>query len=159
MPTDMFLKIEGIKGESKDSKHKDEIEILSWSWGMNQIGSFHRGGGGGAGKVEMQDLVLSKYVDKSTPELMLHCCNGKHISEAVLTVRKAGETALEYLKITFNDLLVSHISQAGTEGDLVNESCTLNFTKFKSEYQEQKLDGTGESPVTAGWDLKKNEKV
>jgi type VI secretion system secreted protein Hcp len=159
MPTDIFLKIEGIKGESKDKKHPDEIEISSFSWGMNQTGSFGTGGGGGSGKVHVQDVSFQKYIDKATAELQLHCCNGKHIPEAVLTVRKAGENPLEYLKITFNDLLVSHISQAGASGDKVVESFSINFTKYKSEYVEQKADGSGHPPVTAGYDLSKNEKV
>jgi type VI secretion system secreted protein Hcp len=90
MAVDMFLKIDDVKGESKDSKHKDEVDVLSWSWGMSQSGTMHAGSGGGAGKVNVQDLSLTKYVDKGSPNLMMSCCSGKHYKEALLTVRKAG---------------------------------------------------------------------
>jgi type VI protein secretion system component Hcp len=99
MAVDMFIKIGDIKGESMDSKHKGEIDVLSWSWGMSQSGNAHVGGGAGAGKVNVQDLTLTKYVDSCTPLLMLKVCNGKHYPEALLTVRKAGENPVEYLKI------------------------------------------------------------
>src|SRR5258707_2678274 len=106
MAVDMFLKIDDIKGESKDSKHKDEVDVLAWSWGMSQSGTTHTGGGGGAGKVSVQDISVIKYVDKSSPVLQLACCNGKHFKEALLTVRKAGETPLEYLKITMKEVII-----------------------------------------------------
>src|SRR5690348_6092500 len=99
MAVDMFLKLDGIKGESLDSKHKDEIQIESFSWGLAQTGTMSAGMGGGAGKVNVHDISVTKYVDKSSPELMLACCNGKHIPSGLLTVRKAGEKPLEYLKI------------------------------------------------------------
>ena len=94
MAVDMFLKLSAIKGESKDVKHKDEIDVLSWSWGMSQSGTAHMGGGAGAGKVAVQDLNFTHYIDKSSPTLMLHCCNGKHIKSAMLTRPQGGrETA------------------------------------------------------------------
>src|SRR6478736_1488135 len=100
MAVDMFIKIGDIKGEAKDKAHKEEIDVLAWSWGMSNSGSAHMGGGAGAGKVNVQDLSFTKYVDKSTPDLMLACCVGKHYGTAVLIVRKAGEVPLEYIKIT-----------------------------------------------------------
>src|SRR6476660_2723852 len=98
MAVDMFIKIDTVDGESKDSKHKGEIDVLAWSWGMSNSGSAHTGGGAGAGKVNVQDLSFTKYIDKSSPDLMLACCNGKHFPDANLVVRKAGEKPLEYLK-------------------------------------------------------------
>ena len=74
MAVDMFLKLDGIKGESQDHKHKDEIHIESFSWGMNQTGAHGVGGGGGAGKVSVHDISITKFVEKSTSALMLHCC-------------------------------------------------------------------------------------
>src|SRR5712692_7947485 len=100
MAVDMFLKLDDLKGESIDAKHKDAIDILSWSWGMSQSGTTHSGGGGGAGKVSVSDISITKHVDRATPSLMLSCCNGKHFKQAVLTVRKAGEKPLEYIKLT-----------------------------------------------------------
>ena len=85
MAVDMFIKMDGIKGESGDKSHKEEINVLAWSWGMSNSGSAHLGGGAGSGKVNVQDLSLTKYIDKSSPDLMLCCCNGKHIAKAQLT--------------------------------------------------------------------------
>jgi type VI secretion system secreted protein Hcp len=159
MAVDMFLKLDGIKGESKDHKHKDEIHIESFSWGLSQTGTFGAGGGGGAGKVNVHDISITKYLDKSSPALMLHCCNGKHIKEGFVTVRKAGEKPLEYLKIKLEDILVSGVQHAGHGTENLTESLSLNFAKFKMEYMHQKEDGSGEPGGEMGWDTKKNEKM
>jgi len=160
MAVDIFLKLTDIKGESKDHKHKDEIDIHSYSWGMTQIGSFGAGGGGGTGKVNVHDITLTKNLDKATNVLYLRCASGKHIPEGILTVRKAGEKPLEYLKITFNDIIVSSSQTAGhSGGDTVQETLSLNFSKVKIEYQEQKADGTGHPATTFGWDVKANQKI
>lgn len=159
MAVDMFLKLDGIKGESVDHKHKDEIHIESFSWGMNQTGAHGTGGGGGAGKVQIHDISVTKFVEKSSTELMLHCAGGKHIKEGLITVRKAGEKPVEYLKIKLTDILISGVQLAGQGSDLLTENVTLNFAKFAVDYTEQKPDGTPGSPVTMGWDIKKNEKA
>jgi type VI secretion system secreted protein Hcp len=158
MAVDMFLKLDGIKGESKDHKHSGEIHIESFSWGMSQTGAHGTGGGGGAGKVSVHDISITKFVDKSSPSLMLCCCNGKHIPNGLITVRKAGEKPLEYMKIKLVDILVSGVQHAGHGSDLLTENVTLNFAKFHLEYQEQKPDGTGSPAGEMGWDVKKNEK-
>jgi len=159
MAVDVFLKLDGIKGESADHKHKDEIHIESFSWGLNQTGTHGAGGGGGAGKVSVHDISISKFVDKASPELMLACANGKHIKEATITVRKAGEKPLEYLKIKLTDILISGV-QASTGGELLSENVTLNFAKFQLEYQEQGPDGAAKGgPVMMGWDVKSNQKA
>ncbi len=160
MATDMFLKIGDIKGESSDSKHKGEIDVLAWSWGLTQSGTMTAGGGGGAGKVSVQDISLTKYVDKSSPMLILACCNGKHFKEAVLTVRKAGEKPLEYLKITMKQLLVSSLSTGGSAGeDRLKENVALNFAEFKVAYVPQKADGSSEPAIEVGWNIAENIKV
>ena len=160
MAVDMFIKIGDLKGESVDDKHKDEIDVLAWSWGMSQSGTTHLGTGAGAGKVNVQDISFTKYVDKSSPNLMQYCCNGKHFAEALLTVRKAGETPLEYLKIKLTDLMITAVSTGGSGGeDRLTENVTLNFAEFKVEYTPQKKDGTGDAAVTIGWDVAKNVKV
>src|ERR1044071_3487313 len=125
MAVDMFLKLDGIKGESQDSKHKDEIHIESFSWGMSQTGAHGTGGGGGAGKVHVHDISITKFADKASAALMLHCCNGKHIPNGLITVRKAGDKPLEYLKIKLEDILVSGVQFAGHGGDLLSENLTL----------------------------------
>jgi type VI secretion system secreted protein Hcp len=160
MAVDMFLKLDGIKGESKDAKHKDEIHIESFSWGLNQTGAHGAGGGGGAGKVSVHDISVTKFLDKASPELMLACCNGKHIKEGLITVRKAGENPVEYLKIKLSDILISGVQNAGHGSDLLTENLTLNFAKFHVDYQEQGKDGKAAGgPVSMGWDVKANTKA
>jgi type VI secretion system secreted protein Hcp len=160
MAVDTFIKLDGIKGEAQDSKHKDEIDVLSWSWGLTQTGTMHGGGGGGAGKVNVHDLNFTKYVDKSSCDLMLRCCSGKHIPSAELTVRKAADKPLEYLKIKLEEILVTSFQTSGSAHDeRQTENVTLNFAKFKVEYQIQKPDGSGTNAGNAGWDIKKNVKV
>ena len=160
MAVDMFMKIGDVKGESKDDKHKDEIDVLAWSWGMSQSGTTHLGTGGGAGKVSVQDLSFTKYIDKSSMNLMTSCCNGKHYPEAKLTVRKAGETPLEYLTITMKDCLITAVSTGGSGGeDRLTENVTINFAQFVAEYKPQKADGSGDAGVFSKWDIAKNVKL
>ncbi len=160
MAVDMFLKIDDVKGESTDDKHKGEIDVLAWSWGMNQSGTTHMGGGGGSGKVSVHDLSLTKYVDKSSPNLMLATCNGKHFKEALLTVRKAGEKPLEYIKISMKEVIVSSVSTGGSGGqDRLTENITLNFAEFKIAYTPQKEDGSGDAAVEAAYHIAKNVKI
>jgi len=158
MAVDMFLKLDGIKGESQDHKHKDEIHLESWSWGMSQTGAHGTGGGGGAGKVNVHDISITKFLDKASPALMLHCCNGKHIKSGLVTVRKAGEKPLEYLKVKLEDILISGVQHAGHGSDLLTENVTINFAKFHVEYTEQKADGSGSPGGEMGWDVKANQK-
>jgi len=158
MAVDMFIKIADIKGESTDDKHKDEIDVLSWSMGAAQSGTSGIGGGGGAGKVTMQDLTFTKYVDKATPTLFKMCCSGTHIDKVLLTVRKAGGTALEYLKISLEDAIVSSTSTGGSGGqDRLTENISLNFAKVKVEYTPQTAKGAGEATILHGWDLAANK--
>jgi type VI secretion system secreted protein Hcp len=158
MAVDMFLKLTGIKGESGDHKHKDEMHIESFSWGVHQTGAHATGGGGGAGKVSVNDISVTKFLDKASCALMLHSCSGKHIPEGLITVRKAGDKPLEYLKIKLWDILIAGVQHAAHGGDLLSENVALNFAKFHVEYQVQKPDGTGEPGGEMGWDVKKNEK-
>jgi type VI secretion system secreted protein Hcp len=160
MAVDMFLKIEGVDSESVDSSHSGEIDVLAWSWGMSQSGTTHAGPGAGAGKVNVQDISVTKWVDKASPTLQLYCCNGKHIPSAVLTVRKAGETPLEYIIITMTDVLVSAVSTGGSGGeDRLTENLTLNFAKVEFAYTPQKTDGSGDTAVKYTWDIAKNVKA
>jgi type VI secretion system secreted protein Hcp len=161
MAVDMFLKLDDVKGESQDDKHKDEIDVLAWSWGMHQSGTTHLGGGGGSGKVSVQDISITKYVDKASPNLMMACCNGKHYKEALLTVRKAGESPLEYIKLTMKEVIVSNVSTGGSGGeDRLTENVTLNFGEYKIDYQAQGPDGKAAGgPVSAAWNVAKNVKA
>lgn len=157
MAVDMILKIEGVDGESVIQDHEDEIDVLAWSWGMSQSGSMHVGGGAGSGKVNIQDVSLTKYVDKSSPNLMRACCNGEHLTEATLTVRKAGKDALDYLKIKMSPVLVTSLDTGGSGGeDRLTENVTLNFAKVEVGYTPQKKDGTGDAEISLIWNVEKN---
>jgi type VI secretion system secreted protein Hcp len=157
---DYFLKIAGIVGESTDDKHKDEIDLESWSWGANQNGTSSGGGGGGAGKVSMQDFHFVMRHNKASPLLMKACATGQHIPEAQLTCRKAGGEQQEYMTIKFADLLVSSYQTGGSNGDVIpTDQIALNFSKIEHEYKPQKADGTLDSPVKAGYDLKTNKSL
>jgi len=151
---DMFLKLTNIKGEALDSKHKDEIEVLSWSFGASQTGSAHLGTGSGTGKVAIQDLTVTHYVDTSSTDLLKHLTNGKHIDEGMLVVRKAGGTHLEYLKIKMIQVMVTHISNGGGAGqDRVTENVTLNFRKFTQIYTPQDDKGNAKPSSEFTWDI------
>ena len=157
---DSFLKIDGIEGESQDHKHKNEIDITSFSWGASNGGTFSTGGGGGAGKVNMQDFHFTMTINKASVKLMLACAGGDHIKSAILTCRKAGKDQQEFYKVTFHDLLVSSYQSGGGHGEtLPVDSISLNFAKVEKEYKEQKADGTLGGAIKAGWDMKLNKKV
>ncbi len=162
MAVDMFIKIGDLEGESADKSHGKEIDVLAWSWGMSQSGNMHQGGGGGAGKVSIQDISITKWIDKSSPNLMMACSNGKHFPEAKLTVRKAGgESPIEYLIITLKEVLVSSVSTGGSGGeDRLTENVSLNFAQVLVDYQPQKADGAKDGgPVKYGWNIRENVKV
>jgi type VI secretion system secreted protein Hcp len=160
MAVDMFIKIGDLKGEAQDEKHKGEIDVLAWSWGMSQSGTTHMGSGGGAGKVSVQDLSFTKYIDLSSTELMLACCNGKHFDEATLIVRKAGEEPLEYVTIVMKDLIISSVSTGGSGGeDRLTENITLNFATVNVTYAEQSSKGVAGATPTMGWDIAANVKA
>jgi type VI secretion system secreted protein Hcp len=157
MAVDMFITIGDIKGESIDDKHKDQIEVLSWSWGMTQTGTSHAGQGGGIGKVDVQNLVFTKYIDRASPALIKWCCKGTHFDKAILTVRKAGGDALEYLKIELFNGLISQISVGGAGGaERLTENIGLNFAAFKYAYTPQTSKGAGDAVVPASWNIAKN---
>jgi len=146
MAVDMFLRLDGIKGESQDSKHKDEIHIESFSWGMSQAGAF---GAGGTGRASVHDISITKRIDKSTPLLMLSCANGKHIPTGLITVRKAGDKPVEYLKIKLEDILISSVQMAGKLNGTPSDAVALDVKKMYFSYYQQAADGTLMPPITA----------
>jgi type VI secretion system secreted protein Hcp len=158
--TDYFLKLDGIDGESTDSKHKNEIDVLSFSWGVSQTGTHQAGGGGGAGKAQPSDLSLAMRVCKASPKLFLSCATGEHIKTGKLVIRKAGGEQQEYMTILLSDVLVSSYQAGGSGGgDLPIDSFSLNFGKIEFEYKPQKPDGSLDSPVKTGYDYKANKMV
>ncbi len=141
---DYFLKIDGIEGESQDAKHKNEIQLVSWSFGATNHGTAAAGLGMGAGKVQMGDFHFVMHANKASPKLFLACCNGDHIKKAVLTCRKAGKDQQEYLKWTFTEFLISSYQTGGTShSDVIPlDQISINHTECQFDYKEQKADGT-----------------
>ncbi|QCP54383.1 type VI secretion system tube protein Hcp [Trinickia violacea] len=160
MAQDIFIKIHGIDGESPDSAHKNEIEVKSWGWHILQQSSMHTGSGGGAGKATVEDLAFEHLVDRASPNLMKYCLTGKHIDQAVLTVRKAGGNPLEFLKITMSDVIVTHVNPSGSNtDDGILEHVRLSFSRVKQEYVVQNAQGGSGGAVTASYDIKGNKEA
>ena len=160
MAVDMFLEIEGVKGESSDKTHPGKIDLLAWSWGLSNSGTFHGGTGGGAGKANFQDLSVTKYIDAASATLMLACASGKHFKTGKIIVRKAGESPLEYLIIEITNILVSSYSTGGSGGEeRLTENVSLNFQKVKVTYWTQSEKGGKGDSYPFGWDIAANSKL
>src|SRR6266516_7925097 len=149
----LFLKIDGIQGESRDAKHKGEIDLESFSWAEVNAGSPGGGGGvGGAGKVQIEDLHVVMKMNKASPLLFLACATGQHLKQAILTARKAGKAQLEFLVFKFTDLLVSSYQTGGSADLEPTDHVSFNFSRVELEYRPQKPDGSLDTPVKSGWD-------
>jgi type VI secretion system secreted protein Hcp len=157
MAVDMFLKIEGIKGESRDSQYSGTIDVESFSWGASNSGSASVGGGSGAGKADIQDFHFVTRTNVATMPLLTNLVSGKHITEAYLYVRKAGEKAATYLEWKLEEVMVSSYQIAGSGGeDVTLDQFSLNFAKVTGSYREQRADGSLNSPTTFTFDLVAN---
>lgn len=180
---DYFLKIDGIEGESQDAKHKNEIDIESFSWGETNSGSAAHGGGAGAGKVSAQDFRFVMRFNKASPKLFLATASGEHLKQAILTARKAGKEQADFLKWTLTDCLVTSY-QTGANTVAVTESVggtgepspevtagrnagsgepvdefSLDFARLEVSFTTQNADGRPGAVETAGWNFSANKKV
>src|SRR5262245_9637159 len=127
MAGDIFAKIGDIKGESVDAKHKDEIEVLSFSWGVANPAPPAGGGGGGAGRAIFQYLSIVHNIDKASPLLLQAGATGTHLKDATITHRKAGKTQQEFLVVKLNDIIITGVTHGGTAGEPAAETVTLAF--------------------------------
>jgi type VI secretion system secreted protein Hcp len=160
MAQDIFIRFNGIEGESQDFKHKGEIEVLRWGWAVNQTSNMHSGSGGGAGKSTVHDLHFEHYIDKSSPNLLQYCLTGKHIPEAVLTVCKAGGSPLDYLQITLQELIITQVHPVGYyRMRSPREKIALSFTRVKMDYIPQNEQGNSMGTVSMGYDIKANTEI
>jgi type VI secretion system secreted protein Hcp len=157
MASDIFAKIGDIKGESLDAKHKDEIEVLSFSWGVSNTGSSGSGGGGATGKAVFQDLQIVHGIDNATPALLKACAAGQHIKDATITHRKAGKGQQEFLVITLNDVTIAAVSHTGDEVEPYVEAVSLKFAKVDFHYRKQRTDGSLDPGEHFKYDLKANK--
>lgn len=154
---DFYIKLEGINGESKDSKHKDWIDVLTFSYGVSQSSSMFSGGGGGVGKASFDSLTFSHYVDRATPNLFKYCAAGKHIPKVEVSACKAGDGSQEYMRVILNDVLVTHAGPTGsTEDSRVRETVSLSYAKIEIQVKEQNADGSMKSNVIGTWNVKEN---
>jgi type VI secretion system secreted protein Hcp len=150
--TDIFAKLGDIKGESLDDKHKDEIEVLSWSWGVTNPVSL-AGSGAAIGMAHFHDLSFTHKIDKASPVLMQACATGVHLKEATITHRKAGKGQQEFLVIKMNDVIITALADADS-GDTSTETVSLAFAKINVEYKPQKADGSLDAGIHFKYDLK-----
>ena len=155
MASDIFAKIGDIKGESFDAKHKDEIEVLSFSWGVTNTGNI--GTGGGAGRATFQDLSIVHKIDKATPRLLEACATGGHLKDATITQRKAGKGQQEYLIIKMNDVIITGVALADSSGAAGSETVSMAFAKVDLEYKPQKPDGSLDAGIHFKFDIKANQ--
>lgn len=134
---DCFLKVDGVEGESTDDNHKDEIDVLSWSWGVQQSGTMAHGGGGGEGKASFNDFNFTHHVDKASPVLLKACATGQHIKEAVVVGEKSSDVdrggASQFFKYTFTDVIISSYQEAGDKSRDVTDSAAFRFASVKVE--------------------------
>ena len=159
MAVDVFAKLGDIKGESIDDKHKDEIEVLSYSWGVSNAGSMSFGTGGGEGKATFHDLSFTHKIDKASPVLMQACATGVHLKEGTITHRKAWKGQQEYLVIKMNDIIVTGVTHGGSGADGSSENVSIAFAKVNVEYKPQKPDGSLDAGIIFKYDLKANKEA
>jgi type VI secretion system secreted protein Hcp len=156
LASDIFAKLGDIKGESIDDKHKDEIEVLSWSWGLANPG-LSTSGRAAARKPSFHDLSFTHKIDKASPLLLRGCATGQHLKEAMITRRKAGKGQQEFLVIKMNDVVITSVEESDSGGDSQVEMVTLAFAKVNVEYRPQKADGSLDAGVHFKYDLKSNK--
>ena len=160
MAIDMFLKIEGVSGESKDTNHKDWTDLVSFDWGADQSGSMSSGGGGGAGKVNFNDLKVVCAIDKAAPTILKNCAVGQHISKVEVSVCKAGGTQIEYSRTTLEDVLVTSVKFIGAQdSDVLKIRYAFQAAKVKTQYWEQSDKGSKGAEVQMAFNIKENKSI
>lgn len=160
MSADIFLKIEGITGESQDANHQGWTNVDSFTWGATQPGNMATGGGGGAGKVQYRDLVIQAKIDKGTPAVMRYLSNGKHISKVEISVCKAGGKQIEYCRITLEDVLITNVLFSGvSRQDLIGITYQFQAARVKNQYWEQSASGGKGAESQSGWNIKENKEI
>ncbi|MDE2613581.1 MAG: type VI secretion system tube protein Hcp [Burkholderiales bacterium] len=153
MAIDTHIKFDGVEGESTHQDHKGEIEVLSWTWGVSNVGQ-SAGGGSGKGKASGGDLHITHLYDKASPVLAKKCVQGVHFPTVVLTSRKSGEGQKDFLKITMKEVFVTTVSPAGGSGGDIHESVSMSYGSIEFAYKPQDTKGTLGGEVKFSWDTK-----
>jgi type VI secretion system secreted protein Hcp len=160
MATDVFAKIGDVKGESQDDRHKDEIEVQSWSWGMSHQSLQAVGSGATTGRASFADLAFTHRLDKASPLLMKACATGDHFREAIITARKSGGGQREFLIIKMSDVTITSVAPSGTaDNPAVMESVSLQFAKVDLEYKAQNPDGSLQAGTRFAFDIGANRVI
>ncbi|MES2118934.1 MAG: type VI secretion system tube protein Hcp [Pseudomonadota bacterium] len=160
MAIDVYLQIDGIKGESNDSAHMGWIEISTANMGVSQPKSATSSTAGGhtAERCEHRSIALTKLADLSTPILMQTCSAGKTIAKAKLEFMRADGQGdrVKYYEVELENVLIGSITQAVHQGDILHDSLGLKFSKIKWKYTQQKISGGAGGNTSGGWDLSAN---
>ncbi|MFP5209041.1 MAG: Hcp family type VI secretion system effector [Acidobacteriota bacterium] len=156
MSVDYFLKLDGIEGESLDEKHKNEIQIMSWSWGASNVSSVSGTGGSGAGKVSLSDFNIMANFDKATPKFFKSVCAGTHIKTGTMSAIKAGADGKPYLKVDFKELFITSLQISGSS-EIPAVSLSFSYNEIKIDYSTQNEQGNLTSTGPVGYDLKGNK--
>jgi type VI secretion system secreted protein Hcp len=163
MAYDAFLKLDGVTGESQKDKHKGEIELLSFSWGVSNPTSTSHGTGLASGKSQHADFSVVKNTDKSSVTLFQNCCSGKHFPKATIALQKStgGTSGETYLTYDFEKVFITHVSWAGNTsgGDSPQETVSFTYEAVKIAYKAQNADGSLGAQQMGGWNQATNSKV
>ena len=162
MPSDAFFKVDGVEGESTDSKHKSEIEVLSFSWGVTQAitGTVSSSGTFSGQRCDMSPLVVQKLLDKASPKPAQACAAGEHFNSAILTLCRAGGDKQPYMEYKLSDVLIASVrSAARGEGGVPTEEVVLRYAKIEMTTRRSAPTGSLPARAPVGWDLKENKKV
>jgi len=156
MAVDYFLKLDGIQGESQVTDHKDEIQIMSWSWGASQVSSVSGTGGSGAGKADLSDFSIMTYFDKATPKFFKAICAGTHIKSGTVSAIKSGAEGKPYLKVDFKELFVRSLQISGSS-EVPSVSIAFTYNEIKIDYSTQNEQGNLASTGPVTYNLKENK--
>ena len=156
MSVDSHIKFDGVEGESTHKDHKNEIEVLSWTWGVSQPSALS-GGGSGKGKAVPGDFHFTHHYDKASPVLSKFCASGKHFKDAKLTARKAGEGQKDFLVLTMKEVFVTSVQPAGSSGGDIVESVSCSYKDIEFAYKAQDDKGGLGGEVKFGWNVATTE--
>lgn len=155
----LYLKVDGAPGESKDSKHKEWVDLDSFHWGVVQPHTAGTGGGLGAGRASFHDLTCVCSMDKANSAVLGKCAKGDHISKITLSAAKAGGEQQEYYKLELEDVIVAGVDVNGANGAEIKVSYSFQASKLKQMYKEQTAKGTMGGSAEFGWNIKENVKM
>ncbi|KVP45282.1 Hcp family type VI secretion system effector [Burkholderia ubonensis] len=159
----MFMKVDGVAGESADAQHKGWTDIQTFSWGASQPGAMASGSGGNAGKASFNDLVVAAYMDKGAPAIIKNCASGKHLPSVEISACKTGGTQVEFMRVTLQEVLVTSAQVAGVDPGDVADRLLMHYgfqaAKVKKQYWQQNDNGGKGAEVSVGWNIKENTEM